>query len=96
MAGTMTIVQVRTGMDVVCSDGTSLGKVAEVWYGTDPDANTAYCDDDVCSRLQVQHKGGPLYVPYSAIAQVAGTQVRLKMDAAKATAMPWRQKPAWV
>lgn len=96
MAGSSVIDQIRRGMEVTSADGLTLGKVAEVWYGSDPAANSAYCDDEVCSRLQVQHRGGPLYVPYSAIAQVADTRVILKVDAAKAEALPWRHKPAWV
>lgn len=96
MAANTMIDQVRKGMEVVCSDGVALGKVAEVWYGSDPDSNSAYCDDDVCSRVQVQHKGGALYVPYSALANVGGNRLTLKVDAAKANAMPWRHKPAWL
>ena len=91
--------QVRKGMHVRSSDGADLGKVAEVWLGTDPTAAHARCDEEVCSRVEV-HRGllrkQVLYVPYSAIAAVSGTDVMLYVDAQTAWAKGWSRKPAWL
>jgi sporulation protein YlmC with PRC-barrel domain len=91
--------RVRKGMEVRTTDGQSLGKVAEVWLGTDPTASSPLCDDALCSRVEVQSGGffkrSTLYVPYSAIAEVAVDQVILNIDAATAQARPWKTKPSW-
>ena len=100
MASENMIARIRKGMEVHTADGQSLGKVAEVYLGTDPTATHPLCDEDVCSRLEVQRGGffkrSTLYVPYSAIADVATDQVRLNLDAAAVDERPWNQKPRWV
>jgi hypothetical protein len=99
MASENLVARVRTGMEVQTADGQSLGKVAEVWLGTDPTASSPLCDDALCSRLEVRSGGffkrTTLYVPYSAIADVAADQVTLTVDAATARARPWGDKPSW-
>ncbi len=94
------IARVRKGMEVHSADGQSLGKVADVWVGTDPTATNPRCDEDVCSRLEVQRGGlfkrTTLYVPYSAIANVSADHVLLNLDAATVQERPWNQKPRWV
>lgn len=99
MARENVITRVRKGMEVRTTDGQSLGKVAEVWLGTDPTASSPLCDDALCSRVEVQSGGffkrSTLYVPYSAIAEVAADQVTLNIDAATAQERPWKTKPSW-
>ncbi len=56
MASENMVAQVRTGMDVHTADGQPLGKVAQVWIGTDPTASSPRCDDERCSRIEV-HRG---------------------------------------
>ena len=59
--------QVCKGMEVRTADGHKLGRVADVWYRTDPTASNPRCDDDVGSRLEVHHGvlgRSVLYVPY--------------------------------
>jgi hypothetical protein len=93
--------QIRKGMRVHASDGTDLGKVTEVWLGTDPKAAHARCDEEVCSRIEVHRRERlfrdvVLYVPYSAIAAVSGKDVVLYVDAQTAGAKGWSRKPAWL
>ena len=99
MASENVVSRVRKGMEVHTTDGQSLGKVAEVWLGTDPTASSPLCDDVLCSRVEVRSGGifkrSTLYVPYSAIADVAADQVTLNVDAATARERPWKAKPSW-
>ena len=99
MASENLIARVRTGMEVRTTDGQSLGKVAEIWLGTDPTASNPRCDDEICSRLEVRSGGffnrSTLYVPYSAIADVAADHVTLNVDAAAVRERPWKTKPSW-
>ncbi len=91
--------QVRKGMHVRSSDGVDLGKVAEVWLGTDPTSAAARCDDEVCSRVEV-HRGllrkQVLYVPYSGIADVSGDAVTLGVDESTAHSRNWSARPKWI
>ena len=96
MADTNVIAQVRPGMELHTADGSTLGKVTEVWIGTDPMTSTAWCDEEVCSRLEVHHRGGTLYIPYNAIAGVSGGSVTLKVDAAAVNEKGWYRKPLWI
>ncbi len=54
MASEHMIAQVRSGMVVHTADGQPLGKVAQVWVGTDLTASSPRCDDERCSRIEVQ------------------------------------------
>ena len=100
MATENIVARVRKGMEVHAADGQKLGKVAEVWLGTDPTATNPRCDEELCSRLEVHHGGlfkrSVLYVPYSAIADVAADHVTLNVDAATVSERAWHQKPSWV
>jgi len=96
---TAIIGQVRKGMEVHTSDGHKLGKVAAVWYGTDPSASSSRCDEDICSRLEVHHGllgHEVLYVPYNAIKTVASDQVQLNVDATTANEHDWTKAPGWI
>ena len=89
---------VRKGMEVRTSDGMSLGKIAHVWLGVDPIGSDQRCDDDVCSRLEVHlpHRGGTLFIPYSAIAGVSGRTVNLNVSEATVHDKLWHQRPLWL
>ena len=100
MASENVIAQVRSGMAVHTADGQPLGNVTQVWVGTDPTASSPRCDDERCSRIEVQ-RGRLLtrqvrYVPISAIRAVAADQVTLKVDAAAVDEHDWRRKPPWI
>jgi hypothetical protein len=94
------LVLIRKGMEVRTSDGDSLGKVAEVWWGTDPTPDAARCDEDVCSRVEVRRgllgMGSTIYVPYSAIADISGGLIRLSVDSQAVRSKGWSRKPRWI
>ncbi len=98
---TVDLGQVRKGTQVRTSDGASLGKVREVWLGSDPTSTHARCDEEICSRLEVHHREGlfkdvAMYVPYSAIAEMSGDTVVLKVDEATARSKGWSARPRWI
>ncbi len=100
MASENVVARVRKGMEVHTADGQKLGKVAEVWLGTDPTATHPRCDEELCSRLEV-HSGGVLkrsvlYVPYNAIGAVSPNEVTLTVDAATVNSHDWVQRPRWL
>ncbi len=68
--------------------------------GSDPTASSPRCDDERCSRIEVQ-RGRLLtrqvrYVPISAIADVATDQVTLKVAAAAVDEHDWLRTPKWI
>ncbi len=94
------IAQVRPGMAVQSADGQPVGKVAQVWIGTDPTTSSSRCDDERCSRIEVQ-RGRLLtrqvrYVPISAIRTITADHMTLKVDAAAVDEHDWRRKPPWI
>jgi hypothetical protein len=100
MASENIITQVRQGMEVHTADGHTLGKVARVWFGTDPTASNPRCDEDTCSRIEVHSgrifKRRVLYVPYSAISDITAGHVTLTLDAAAVNERNWLRMPAWI
>ena len=93
--------RIRKGMEVRTSDGEVLGKVAEVWVGTDPGATQPRCDEEVCSRIEVRKggllsRGAPSYIPYSAIGSVSGDAVVLSVDSGTARGKGWAHRPPWI
>ena len=50
MANENVVAQVRKGMEVHTADGQTLGKVTEVYLGSDPTASNPLCDEELCSR----------------------------------------------
>ncbi len=88
--------RIRPGMQVQGADGQPVGKVREVWVGMDPRQSSERCDEEACSRLEVQHGATTLYVPYNAIAEVTGKAVRLSLDAAMVNEKGWHRKPLWI
>ena len=88
--------RIRPGMQVHGTDGQLVGKVTEVWVGSDPRHSSERCDEEECSRLEVHHGASRFYIPYNAIGDVAGTVVRLTMDAAMVNEKGWYRKPLWI
>ncbi len=93
--------QVRKGMEVHSSDGVCLGKVKEVWLGTDPTSTHARCDEEMCSRLEVHRRERlmrkvVMYIPYSAIGDVSDKRVILNVDAQAASSKGWSRRPRWI
>ena len=88
--------RIRPGMQVQGTDGRPVGKVTEVWVGSDPRHSNERCDEEECSRLEVHHGASRFYIPYNAIAEVAGNVVRLTMDAAMVNEKGWYRKPLWI
>jgi hypothetical protein len=87
-------------MAVHTADGQLLGNVTQVWVGTDPTASSPRCDDERCSRIEVQRgrllKRQVRYVPISAIADVATDHVTLNVEAAAVDERDWLRKPQWI
>ncbi len=86
-------------MEVQTSDGIRLGKVKEIWYGTDPTESSSRCDEEVCSRLEVRRgflRRDVLYIPYNAITEVLAGRVTLNVDVATLNEKAWNQKPHWI
>jgi hypothetical protein len=96
MTGYTLIGQIHEGMHVKTSDGVELGKITQVWVGTDPVVSSERCDEDVCSRLEVHHGTTTTYIPVNALATVAGKVVTLTVDAATVSEKGWYRKPRWI
>jgi hypothetical protein len=96
MVNSSILERVRPGMEVRSADGKMLGRISEVWLGSDPVSSTARCDEDVCSRLEVRREDAATYIPYNAIASVSGKIVTLAVDAATVSEKGWYRKPLWI
>ncbi len=96
MSNDSIITRIRPGMPVQSADGQPIGKVHEVWIGSDPRQSSERCDEDECSRLEVQRGAARVYIPYNAIAEVTGKAVRLSLDAASVNEKGWHRKPRWI
>ncbi len=96
MADSSILERIRPGMEVRSADGKTLGKVNEIWLGSDPINSSARCDEEVCSRLEVHRGDTTTYIPYNAIANVSGKVVTLTMDAATVSEKGWYRKPLWI
>ena len=96
MLGGNVIDQVREGMTVQSADGHTLGKIAQVWIGSDPAMGTGPCDEDICSRIEVRQRDGTLYIPANMIASVAGRSVTLTADQALVNEHDWYRAPSWI
>ncbi len=96
MASSNLLAQVREGMEVLSADGKKVGKIDQVWIGTDPAAGSVWCDEDICSRLEVHHAAERFYIPFNAIAAVSGRTVTLNVDAATVHEKGWYRQPVWI
>ena len=90
------LTQIKEQMLVVSADAQPLGRIQYLWYGLDPDQHTPRCDEEVCSRLQVQYHGNTFYIPFNAIAHVRGDEVVLTVAAAMVDEKGWYRKPRWI
>src|SRR5688500_9518460 len=99
MAGENMVTQVRKGMKVKTSDGVEVGKVAMVWLGIDPTANSPRCDEALCSRIEVRRgffANDVRYIPFPTIASVVGKTVTLSADHLTIEEKGWQSKPRWI
>ena len=90
------LTRIHPGMHVQSADGQLVGKIHEIWIGADPLHSSDRCDEEACSRLEVHHGAHAVYIPYNAIAEVAGKAVRLAVDAATVNEKGWYRKPLWI
>ena len=90
------LTRIREGMTVRAADGQALGRIRHVWYGRDPDQHHPRCDEEVCSRLEIQYHGTTFFIPFNAIAQSQGNEVVLTVDAATVAEKGWYRKPLWI
>jgi hypothetical protein len=89
--------QVKRGMEVVTTDGTKLGKVGEVWFGTSV-GGPGRSDEETCMEIQ---RGllsrETIYLPCRLIAGVRGQTIELNVDEPTVRENPsWHRRPAWV
>ncbi len=99
MATTSVVGQVRNGMEVMTSDGVSLGKVRETYIGTEPTSPLQQCDDETTvevHRGSLLGKSTTMYIPCRALASVDGNTVMLNVDQETASAKGWLHKPSWI
>jgi hypothetical protein len=89
--------QLREGMEVHTSDGSKLGKISQVWYGSSVGSITPG-DDDSCFEVHRGFLGREhLYIPCSAVANVSGHTVTLNTGADAVSENPtWHRKPSWI
>ena len=88
--------RIREHMQVRSADGQALGRVRHIWYGLDPDQQHPRCDEEVCSRLEVDYQGTIFYIPFNAITHVGSDEVVLTVDAATVDEKGWYRKPRWI
>lgn len=99
MSGKSAIDQVREGMEVVTSDGVTLGRVTVVHRGSEPRDPWERCEDEACLEVYrgvLLGREVSLHVPCRAIAGVSGDVVTLNVDAEAAAARGWMARPSWV
>jgi hypothetical protein len=89
--------QIHEGMEVYAADGTKLGKVTQIWYGTSMGSLTP-SEDETCLEV---HRGlfgrEKLFLPYHIIASADNHRVTLKANAQEVEENPaWHRKPAWI
>jgi sporulation protein YlmC with PRC-barrel domain len=87
-------------MEVLTSDGTSLGKVKEVYVGTEPSSPFEQCDDETTVEVQqgggLFSKGVTMYIPCRAVGGVSGNSVTLNVDSETANSKGWTHRPSWI
>jgi hypothetical protein len=90
--------QLRKGMEVYTSEGTKLGKVDQVWFGTSVGGLPGQDEEETCMEV---HRGllgrDVMYLPCRVVAGVDGSRVRLSVDEAAVRDTPsWHHKPSWI
>ena len=86
--------QVREGMEVRASDGARVGKVSQMWYGSEPTERFAEDETVMEVRPGFLRRGDTLYIPNRALADVSGGRVLLATDAEGAK--QFGRKPSWI
>lgn len=89
--------QLRKGMEVYTTEGTKLGRIDQVWFGTSvggPGQN----EEESCMEV---HRGllgrEVVYLPCRIVDGVTGNRVRLSVDEATIRDTPsWHRKPSWI
>jgi len=89
--------QLHEGMEVRTADGSKLGKISQVWYGTSV-GGPAQSEEETCIEL---HRGllgrETLYLPYHLIKEVDENAVILSVDEQTVHETPsWHRKPTWI
>jgi hypothetical protein len=90
------ITQIQEGMEVHTADDVKLGKITQVWIGTDPASTSEQCDEELCSRLQVQHGDDILFIPLNVLARVSARWVILTIPVAAVHEHDWSRPPLWI
>jgi len=90
-------INVPAATEIYTSDGTKLGKISQVWYGTSV-GGLATSEEETCLEL---HRGllgrETLYLPCRIVQEVADQAVKLSVDEQTVKETPsWHQKPAWI
>ncbi len=90
--------QVRKGMEVHSSDGEKLGKVSEVYIGSETPGSVGQVEEESCIEV---HRGllgrQATYIPCKVIDVVTGGAVLLSVDAGTVQSNPsWHRKPSWI
>jgi hypothetical protein len=88
--------QLREGMEVSTADGTKLGKISQVWFGTSVGGPTAI-EEETCFELHRVILGREhLYLPCRLVSEVRSDAVRLSVDEQTVRETPsWHRKPTW-
>lgn len=92
------IEQITEGMEVRSSEGAKLGKVAQVYIGSDPTGSTVPSEDETCIEVRRGLLGREaIYIPCRVVADVSGAGVTLNIDQDTVNSTPsWYHKPSWV
>lgn len=89
--------QVQRGMTVVSADGSTLGKVAEVWFGTSM-GGPGLSEEETC--LEVRRgllNRETIYLPCRLIERINGQNVQLNVAEPTIRDTPsWHRKPSWI
>ncbi|HEX6292721.1 MAG TPA: PRC-barrel domain-containing protein [Herpetosiphonaceae bacterium] len=89
--------QLREGMEIQTSDGTKLGKISEIWFGTSV-GGPIHSEEETCVEV---HRGflgrDHLFLPCRVISGIDQNTVMLSVDAETVDkTAAWHQKPAWI
>ena len=89
--------QLREGMEVYTTDGSKLGKISQVWYGTTVGGPVA-SEEETCFEVQRGLLGrDKMYLPCRLGASVDEKAVSLSVDESTVQENPaWHRKPAWI
>jgi hypothetical protein len=108
MADTGALKQVREGAEVRTSDGTVVGKVVRVWFGSDTGERHSFgqMKDDEGIRSDVVpdavvevddgSTGETMYIPHQAVSDVSEDCVTLHVGENAVETSTWHEKPPWM